>query len=374
MEAAPDYGGPTPERIAVFRALQLGDMLCAVPALRALRRAFPQARITLVGLPWAREFVARFSHLVDDLLEFPGYPGLPERAVDLAGLPRFFEQAHAARFDVALQMHGSGVITNPLLVGMGARLNGGFHSPGQYCPDPHRFVAWPEHGNEIERCLALIEYLGLPLDGTGLEFPLMSADLVGAAALLARHKLRPGGYAVVHPGARLPSRRWSAQSFGEVAARLAERDLRVVVTGTAEERDLAATVARRVGGSVVDLSGATTLGIAAALIGGARLLVCNDTGVSHVAAALRVHSVVVCCGADPHRWAPLDAIRHRVVHHPIECRPCAYRDCPIGHPCATGVSVAAVLDAVHAMLDTRAAPVEPARPRARAAAPRRVWH
>jgi ADP-heptose:LPS heptosyltransferase len=114
----------------------------------------------------------------------------------------------------------------------------------------------------------------------------------------------------------------------------------------------------------------------AALIAGARLLVCNDTGVSHIAAALGVPSVVVCCGADPHRWAPLDASRHRVVFHPVSCRPCAHRDCPIGHPCASGVSAAAVVAAAVEMLDGRRAAAgapQPA-PRARTAGVRRVVH
>jgi ADP-heptose:LPS heptosyltransferase len=88
----------------------------------------------------------------------------------------------------------------------------------------------------------------------------------------------------------------------------------------------------------------------AALIARARLLIANDTGVAHIAAALRTPSVRVSCGGDTRRWAPLDTALHRVVYHRVDCRPCSYAICPLGHPCAAGVAVKAVTAAARSLL------------------------
>jgi hypothetical protein len=110
------------------------------------------------------------------------------------------------------------------------------------------------------------------------------------------------------------ARRWPVERFAAVADTLADAGLRVVITGSQDERDLAAALRARLRAPALDLSGATDLGTVAALVRGARLVVCNNTGVSHLAAALRVPSVVLIHDArEIARWAPLDAQLHRRV-------------------------------------------------------------
>jgi ADP-heptose:LPS heptosyltransferase len=324
-------------KIAVFRALQLGDLLCAVPVLRALRHAYPDAEVTLVGLAWARELASRFSAYVDDFIEFPGFPGMPERAPALAAIPEFFRLARARGFDLAIQLHGSGEITNPITALMGARASAGYYRPGHWCPDPERFIEWRDDEHEVLRWLGLLERLGATPRGTHLEFPLRDIDWQDWRAL------RLHDYAVIHAGSQLPSRRWLPQRFAEVGDALGAEGLRVVLTGTAAEAPLAARVQGAMREPALDLTGRTTLGSLGALIARARLLICNDTGVSHLAAALNTPSVVIACGSDPRRWAPLNRELHRVLAAAVPCRPCAHAVCPIGHPCARHVSAREVI-------------------------------
>jgi len=112
--------------VVVFRALQLGDMLCAVPALRALRCAEPDASITLVGLPWAAQFTRRFHHYIDDFVAFPGHPEFPEQTVRSADLSTFYAEMRARGFDLAIQLHGSGEISNGIVRDFGATAMAGF--------------------------------------------------------------------------------------------------------------------------------------------------------------------------------------------------------------------------------------------------------
>jgi ADP-heptose:LPS heptosyltransferase len=357
---------PPPRRIAVFRALALGDMLCAVPALRALRAHVPDARITLIGLPWARSFVERYRAYVDDLLPFPGFPGYPEQEGAIPAFLDFLRAARDKRFDVAIQLHGSGELTNRIVALLGAKRIAGFENRGQtpfpagrasglaapkMGPDPD-FLPWPDDLNEVRRYLALMKHLGVALKGEHLELPITWTDWELWEEISRRHQLAAGHFVCIHPGARLQSRRWPAARFAAVGSALARDGWTVAVTGSPGEATLTAEVAAQIPGAI-DLTGETTLGSLAAAIAKSALLVCNDTGVSHVAAAVGARSVVVASGSDVRRWKPLDERAHPVLWHDMPCRPCLHDVCPVGHGCALGVSVERVLGEARRMLDER---------------------
>jgi len=280
-----------------------------------MRRAWPAARITLVGLPWASSFVARFAQYLDGFQEFPGFDGIPERGFDSFRMKSF--AARSKTLDVAIQLHGNGSVTNRFLPELRARLTAGFFPPGESCPDPARFIPYQDGEHEIRRLLKLMEHLGIPSAGEDLEFPLTHSDYHEAQQIAAAGGLRSGHFACLHAGARDPKRRWPIDNFVQVAEALVARGLRVVLTGTSDEADQAAVLRSRLGDSCLDLTGKTSLGGLGALLKKARLLVANDTGISHLAAALQVPSIVIFSASDPRRWAPLDTARHRALGDPF---------------------------------------------------------
>lgn len=307
-------------RIAVVRALHgLGDMLCAVPALRALRRAYPVAHVALIGLPACRWMLDRFGGLLDALLPFPGFPGIPEQPFLATALERFVKSVRESPFDLAIQMHGSGRISNAFTVLLGARTAAGFYDAARQDRYGPCFLPYPERGSEVHRCLELTTALEFPSEDDALEFPVTDEDRAAVGDHRRLATIAAESFVCVHPGARDPARRWPPERFAAVADELAARGHRVVLTGTRAERGAADAVADAMKAPSLNVAGETSLGMLAALLERASLLITNDTGVSHLAAAVRVPSVVVFLSSDADRWAPLDLARHR----PIVGRSCA---------------------------------------------------
>jgi len=318
-------------RIAILRALYLGDLLCAVPAFRALRRRFPTARIDLIGLPWAEDFVERLPYL-DRLIEFPGYPGLNEVPLDAGRTAAFFAYLRG-KYDLALQMHGDGRASNGFVAALGAKVSVGYardaaHDlPRDSASSARRFnvgegyargaahelthsLPWQDNEHEIRRWLRLAAAVGAPSDDLKLEFPIAPHERRAAGELL---KAGSGPLIGVHAGSKDPGRRWPAARFAAVAGDLVRQTgASIVLTGTAGERELTAQIVARVPGAL-DLAGRTDLGLFAAVVERLDLLITNDTGAAHMAAATGTPSVVLFGPGRPAEWGPLDRSRHRVV-------------------------------------------------------------
>jgi ADP-heptose:LPS heptosyltransferase len=302
-------------RIAVLRALPgVGDLLCAVPALRAVRAAHRDAEVTLIGLPGATWFAERFRPYVDALVPLTAWPGLPEAPGPPDEACAFLFEARRQRFDLALQLHGDGTVTNDLIGQLGARQIAGMVRPGGVPPVDGQFVEIAPETSEVERLLAAVRAAGIPTMSAALEWPERPAEGAEAEALVGRD----APYAVLHAGASLESRRWDQRGFAAVGDDLARRGWRVVLTGVGAERSVADGVRASMHAPVIDLVGRTSLGITAAVVRRAALVVTNDTGMSHLVAAVGTPSVVVFSVTDPCRWKPAGDPHRAVVAGELE--------------------------------------------------------
>lgn len=354
---APDLLARLPEpprNVAVLRASRIGDFLCATPAFRALRAALPGARLTLITLPMLRDIAGRLPYF-DRVIDFPGYPGIAEQLFEARRTAKFFQRMQAERFDLAIQMQGSGVNANPFTLLLDARYTAGFIRPGDLPGKLDAALPLPASGHEIRRVLALTTFLGASSCGERTDFPVRPEDLATAGALLAGF---PPPYIGLHPGARDRTRRWPPERFAAAGAALRRRyGGTLVLLGDGWERAATDSVARSLAGSCLDLTDRTALPVLGAVLSRLALLVTNDSGPAHIAYALSTPSITIFGGADPAAYGPLAPGPHRVLAHPIPCRPHS------SIPCATCSHDYACLDAITPVqVLTAAAPLLAPRP------------
>jgi len=295
-----------------LRALKLGDLLVAVPALKALRRALPNHRLLLATSAWLEPLIP----LV------PGLDGLiPAKGLD-ALLP-----IAPGTVDVAANLHGNGPESRGIVDALEARLTVQHALPGR------EGLAWEDGILERERWVRLTGAFGMPgdADDVGLTTPAVPSPAPGAA--------------VVHVGAFYGSRQWPAARFGAVARALADEGRRVVFSGSEAERPRALEVAR-LGGFDEDavLAGRMPLDAFAALVAHASLVVSADTGAAHLASAYRIPSVVLFGPAPPEEWGPPVSGPHLVLTHAELRVGDAFGADP--DPALLAVTVDEVLDAV----------------------------
>jgi ADP-heptose:LPS heptosyltransferase len=287
-------GGDGRPTLVALRALGLGDLLAAVPALRGLARAFPDHHRVLAG-----------PSSLAPLLEGTGVLG-PDRVVQevvdtppLAPLP---PRLHGA--DVAVNLHGRGPQSTELLAVTG---------PGRLIafavPDGAPGVSWRPGEHEVRRWCRLLTCHGVPCEPTELHLDPPVVELPGGVGTST-----VDGATVVHPGAASGSRRWPADRWAEVIRAELDAGQRVVVTGGTDEVDLARRVAALAGlGGDAVLAGRTDVVQLASVVAGAGAVLCGDTGVAHLASAFATPSVVLFGPTPPAEWGPPSGGPHRVL-------------------------------------------------------------
>jgi ADP-heptose:LPS heptosyltransferase len=260
--------------VVTLRALGLGDLLTAVPAMRALARAMPEHRHVLAVPPVLAPLVSLIG--ATDAI-------IPAEALQ----PLIGVDAPA----VAVNLHGRGPESHRVLERLHPERLIAFASRAAGHDGPQ----WRRDEHEVLRWCRLLEESGIPADPTDLEI----ATPAQAAPAAAR------GAVVIHPGAASGARRWPASRWGEVAWHLREEGLTVVVTGGTAEVPIAEAVAQ-VAGLDQDcvLAGQTDVIGLAAVVAGAQAVLCGDTGVAHLATALRTPSVVLFGPVPPALWGP----------------------------------------------------------------------
>jgi ADP-heptose:LPS heptosyltransferase len=301
-------------RILVYRAIGLGDFLTGVPALRAVARAFPSAEVCLAApeplAPLAPLTGAVHTFLPTGELAPPPWSGAPPA--------------------VAVNLHGRGPQSHRLLQALAPRRLVAFAHPDAGVRGPR----WRPDEHEVARWCRLLEESGIPADPGELDLAVPAAPPPVRAAT------------VVHPGAAASGRRWPVDRFAALAAQLWAQGHSVVVTGVRSEVPVAHSVAVRAG--LPDdrvLAGRLDLAEMAALVADARLVVCGDTGVGHLATAYRTPSVLLFGPMPPASWGPpAGREEHRVIWHGELVGSPAEDGQP--SPAVLAISVAEVLSAV----------------------------
>ncbi|WP_423149349.1 glycosyltransferase family 9 protein [Rubrolithibacter danxiaensis] len=285
------------KKIAVLRANALGDYIFIIPALQALKEAYPEAELTLLGKQWHKDFLTDRAGPVNRVVVVPPYPGVGEKEnfnADIAEVNTFFSEMQKEEFDMAFQLHGGGKNSNPFLLRLGAKLNAGLKTPDAVDLDIN--VPYVYYFSEILRYLEVVSKVGATTTSIEPVVTVLQSDINEATNVLTNHN-KP--IAVIHPGATDVRRRWPAENFSQIADFLTNEGFQVCITGVSAEKEIVSGVITNARNSekIQDLCGKLTLNGMTGLLSLAEVVISNDTGPLHLARAVKTPTAgIFLCG------------------------------------------------------------------------------
>jgi heptosyltransferase II len=320
----------------------IGDAVMTTPAMGRVRAAFPRAEIVIAANPTVAELLGH--HPCCDRLLVYDKKG---RHRGPGGLMRFCAQVRKEKFELAFLFQNA---IEAAIMATLARIpmRAGYTTDCRGLLLTHRVRGWrrTRRLHHTDYYLNMLEGLGI-LGGNGhLQLHCQDAEL-----LWAREQLGERPWVAVNPGATFGSaKRWLPERFAAVADKVAEESsMRILLIGGPNEGWIAEEVAANMQTQPLNLAGKTSVRQLMALLSQCRLLITNDSGPMHVAAAFGVPIVAIFGSTDHTTTSPLSP-SCRIVRKPTECAPCLKTECPTDHRCMTAVSVLDVLDAVQTLL------------------------
>lgn len=345
-------------RVLAVRLDNLGDVLVTSPALRAIKESLPDVELTLLASPGGAQ-VGRLNPFVDRVMEYeaPWMDPWQRLAHDPARERRAIAAVRARHFDAAVIF--TSFRQSPLpaaylcyLAGVPLRLGATTDGAGSLLTTRHKHVERLIH--EAERGLELVGTVGLTASADDLVLRVPPAALARVRAQLKILAPRQGPLVVIHPGCTMPARTYPWEQFADVADLLVEAlGATVVLTGSADEVPLVEQIRGRMRRPAHSVAGARSLPELCALVASADLVVTNNTGPMHIAAALKTPVVALFALTNPpEQWGPW-RVPHRRLSHEVPCRICYSRVCPTDHACLREVRPTMVLEAARSLLMDR---------------------
>jgi len=336
--------------VCIYRIGNLGDILCALPAMWAVRIAYPSAKLTLVtspgrkGLPGAVELL-RDARWLDDLFVY--------YSEDIATVRKQLElvkRLRQKRFDVWIELPSSLATVRASLRNMAvARLSGARWGWGWSIST----IRWATQmqsesrtfPNEVDRLRRVVEAGGVRVEQVRFPLPLGEHHAAAVDALLQPAVPPAAPLVGIAPGAKRPANRWPLERFADVGRELSHRGFTVVLLGGLDERQGCERIASRIGGAVVNVAGELSVLESCEVLRRCAFLVCNDSGVQHMAAAVCTPCVSIFSAREmPGKWYPYGA-QHIVLTRKVPCHSCYTSECPHDNLCVKLVQVPDVMRA-----------------------------
>jgi len=336
-------------RILIRGTNWVGDAVMSIPALKEIRRLYPDAHISLLVRTWVRDVYAA-ADFVDELIEFdkPSGHGGP------IGIWRLSCELRKRQFDMAILLQNAfEAAFLAWLAGIPVRVGYARDFRSLLLTHPCKIDAEVLKVHQVYYYLDMLSQVSLLGQrlwqdrgyACSLSVTVRDSDCLDAKRMLADRGIRMGDILVgISPGASYGgAKRWPSERFARVADELTSScGARVVIFGAGGERAIAEQVASLMKHEAVVLAGETTLGQLMALLRQCSLFITNDSGPMHLAAALDVPQIAIFGSTSEIATGPINADA-QVIKNPVPCSPCFLRECPTDFRCMTGIEVDQVL-------------------------------